>query len=202
MKSSDSPIARAGLPILLQGVKLASTTEEVCDHNPNLTPIVLTRSGYESSDDSDSEYKHSRAVSRRKSDRHLKIVPCGDKCDDHPQKMASRNKAKSRDSDLDSDYSSSEEFEKRAKHRNRKLLYTGLACVTTVAAANNIYQNTKAHHARRKQVREGEMCTSEVKRLKNKALLMDLFTVGVIGVGINNCRMGWKRVEAIKQEGR
>lgn len=44
------------------------------------------------------------------------------------------------------------------------------------------------------------MCMSEVKRLKNKALLMDLFTVGVVAVGINNARMGWKRVEAIKKE--
>lgn len=46
------------------------------------------------------------------------------------------------------------------------------------------------------------MCMSEVKRLKSKALLMDLFTVGVVAVGINNARMGWKRVEAIKKEGK
>ena len=46
------------------------------------------------------------------------------------------------------------------------------------------------------------MCTSEMKRLKNKALMMDLFTVGVAAVGINNARMGWKRVEAIKKGGR
>ena len=74
--------------------------------------------------------------------------------------------------------------------------------MTTVAAANNIYQNTKAHHARRNQYREGEMCSSEVKRLKSKAFLMDAFTVGVVAVGLNNARMGWKRVEAIKQEGK
>ena len=154
------------------------------------------------SEESDFEYKRSRAVARRKSDRHLKIVPCSDKCADHPRRAASNGDTRKHDSDNDSDYSSGEESEKQRKHRNRKLLYTGLACVTTVAAANNIYQNTKAHHARRNQVREGEMCTSEVKRLKNKALLTDLFTVGVVAVGINNARMGWKRVDAIKQEGK
>jgi len=139
-------------------------------------------------------------VSRRNSDHHLKIVPCSDKCADHPKKASPNHRSKERDSD--SGYSSADELDKERKHRNRQLLYTGLACVTTVAAANNIYQNTKAHQARKNEVREGEMCMSEVKRLKNKALLMDLFTVGVVAVGINNARMGWKRVEAIKKEGK
>ena len=165
-----------------------------------LTFADLYSSSSSSSEESDSEYERSRAVSRRNPERGLKIVPCGDKCADNHEQVRSHRKLKDRDSDHESAYSSGEEIEKQRKQRNRQLLYTGLACVTTVAAANNIYQNTKAHLARREKVREGEMCTSEMKRLKNEAMLMDLFTVGVAAVGINNARIGWKRVEAIKRE--
>lgn len=142
-------------------------------------------------------------MAQRNSDRRLKVIPCSEECSDHPHKASSRSRSKSHhgDSDFDSDYDSAEEAEKLAKHKNSKLLYTGLACVTTVAAANSIYQNTKAHHARRKEFREGEKCNAEVQRLKDKALLMDIFTVGVVAVGLNNARMGWKSVEAINKEG-
>ncbi len=157
-----------------------------------------------SSDDSesDSEYKSSKAVARRNSDRRLKIVPCSENCNDNPHKSRSHSKSKSHRGDSDSDYDSAEEAEKLAKHKNRKLLYTGLACVTTLAAANGIYQNTKAHHARHKEFREGEKCNAEVQRLRNKALLMDAFTIGVVAIGLNNTRIGWKRVENINKEGR
>lgn len=165
---------------------------------------VLTPSDKYSSDDSDldSNYKRSRAVTRRDADNRLRIVPCSDECHDSPHKASSRGNAKSHHSDNDSDYDSAGEAEKHAKHRNRKLLYTSLACVTTVACANGIYQNTKAYHARHNEVREGEKCSSEVQRLKNKAVLMDLFTVGVVAVGLNNCRLGWQRVENIKKQGK
>lgn len=164
---------------------------------------VLTQSDKYSSDDSDSDsgYKISRAVTRRNSDRRLKIVPCSEECNDNPRKARFLNKSTSHHDD-DSDYDSAEEAEKLAKHKNRKLLYTGLACATTLAAANGIYQNTKAHQARHREFREGEKCNAEIQRLKNKALLMDLFTVGVVAVGLNNTRLGWRRVEAINKEGK
>ncbi len=164
---------------------------------------VLTQSDKYSSDDSDSDsgYKISRAVTRRNSDRRLKIVPCSEECNDNPRKARFLSKSTSHHDD-DSDYDSAEEAEKLAKHKNRKLLYTGLACATTLAAANGIYQNTKAHQARHREFREGEKCNAEIQRLKNKALLMDLFTVGVVAVGLNNTRLGWRRVEAINKEGK
>ncbi len=165
---------------------------------------VLIRADKYSSDDSDSDsdsgYKSSKAVARRNSDRRLKIVPCSEECNDNPRKARSLSKSTSHYDD--SDYDSAEEAEKLAKNKNRKLLYTGLACATTLAAANGIYQNTKAHQARHREFREGEKCNAEIQRLKNKALLMDLFTVGVVAVGLNNTRLGWRRVEAINKEGK
>lgn len=149
---------------------------------------------YNSSDsECDSDHRGRQIARRPKPDQQQlkKRVPCGDLCADHPHRAA---RAKG-DVDEDEYLSPDEERRKQAKARNRKLLYTGLACVATIAAGNNIYQNTKAHHIRRKGFEEGEMCTSEEKRLRTKALMMDLFSVGVVAVGLNNVRMGWKRVE-------
>ena len=83
------------------------------------------------------------------------------------------------------------------KLRNKKLLYVGLACVTTLAAGNNIYQTTKAHHARRRDVEQGEMSHAEAERLRKKAFMLDVLSVGVAAVGVNNARMGWKKVETL-----
>ncbi|KAI4213910.1 MAG: hypothetical protein LQ351_003605 [Letrouitia transgressa] len=80
--------------------------------------------------------------------------------------------------------------------RNRTLLTAALATITTAAAANNIYQSAKAHGARKKQVREGEMCSAEEKRLRQRGRLLDVVSLGVAAVGVNNARMGWKRWEA------
>ena len=166
-------------------------------HKPDYSDIPLDTY---SSDDSDSEYKRSRALSRPKSDRRLRVIPSNDKPNGCPQNANPRFKTRTHDNDSDSGYSSVNEDEKQIKQRNKKLVYTGLACITTAAAANNIYQNTKAHYARRNQVREGESRMLEAQRSKNKALLMDVFTLGVAAVGINNARMCWKKVDAIERE--
>ena len=102
------------------------------------------------------------------------------------------------DSDSESYHSSDDREREQAKLRNRKLLYTGLACVATIAAGNNIYQSTKAHHARRKQVEEGKLEMGEAMKMRRKALVLDLASVGVAAVGLNNVRMGWNRVQALK----
>ena len=34
-------------------------------------------------------------------------------------------------------------------------------------------------------------------RLRKKALLLDALSVGVVAVGLNNVRMGWKKVESM-----
>lgn len=159
-------------------------------------PTVLSLMSVDRYNSSDSESDHrGRQVARRPKPDHQQLkkrTPCGENCLDHPNRAKSQRKPAE---DEDAYLSSDEEREKQAKARNKKLLYTGLACVATIAAGNNIYQNTKAHHARRKEVEEGEMCMSEEKRLRTKALLMDLFSVGVVAVGINNVRMGWKRAQ-------
>lgn len=179
---------------------------EVCLHLTLLhTYADLFSERYSSDDsdsDSDSDYRRSRAVARQNTDRRLKIVPCSEECADHPHKASSRSKSRSRQDDSDSDYDSVEEARKLRINKNRKLLYTGLAGVTTIGCVNGIYQSTKAYRSRHKEMQEGEKCSAEVQRLKNKAILMDLFTLGVCAVGLNNVRIGWGRVDVIEKEGK
>ena len=98
----------------------------------------------------------------------------------------------------DSDSSSSDENgEKKAKPKPapKQILYTGLACVATLAAANNIYQSAKAHHTRQRELEEGEITSAEAQKLKMQARKMDLISLGVAAVGAYNVKNGWKRAE-------
>ena len=98
-----------------------------------------------------------------------------------------------------SDYSSSEEAKQKKKRRQNIALTAGLACITTIAASNGLYQTTKAYHARKNAVKQGEMCSHEEQKLRNKALAMDLFSVGVLAVSANNVRLGWQRHQIAKK---
>ena len=149
---------------------------------------------YESDSDSSRRRASNRQISKRE---NTNIVPCSDLCNDNPYKP--RSDSKDNDSDWD-EYSSEEEKRKEKKARNRKLIAAGLASITTVAAANNIYQSSKAHKARRRLVSEGRMCTSELKRQKTNAIMLDLFSVGVAAIGVNNAVNGWKSMENQRRE--
>ena len=102
------------------------------------------------------------------------------------------------DSDSDSDSSSSDDSGGKKAHPKpppKQILYTGLACVATLAAANNIYQSAKAHHTRQRELEEGEITSAEAQKLKMQARKMDLISLGVAAVGAYNVRNGWKRAE-------
>lgn len=77
----------------------------------------------------------------------------------------------------------------------KHLLYTGLACVATVAALNNVYQSAKAHHTRQRELEEGEISNAEALKLKRQARKADLISLGVAAVGAYNVRNGWRRAE-------
>lgn len=100
--------------------------------------------------------------------------------------------------DSDNDSSSSDDNggkKAQPKPPPKQILYTGLACVATLAAANNIYQSAKAHHTRQKELEEGEITSAEAQKLKTQARKMDLISLGVAAVGAYNVRNGWKRAE-------
>ena len=153
--------------------------------------------------DSDRSRRSSRRSSKKASNSNAVgpyIAPCSTDCADAPARRNSAKKPVSHPIDEDPYFDSADEAERQKKARNKQLLYTGLAAVTTIAATNNIYQSTKAHKAREIEVREGVMCESEAKRKRNKALAMDLFSVGVGAICVNNAVNGWKKTKAMRAE--
>lgn len=77
------------------------------------------------------------------------------------------------------------------------MLVTGMAVVTSVAAANNIYQNKKAYEARKEAVKRGGMSKEEAMMARRKGLMADLMALGVGAVCLNNARKGWQRVKGL-----
>ena len=155
--------------------------------------------------DSDKSRRSSRRSSRQASNGNAVgpyIAPCSSECSDAPARRRSSAVKKSVSHPIDEDpyFDSADEAERQKKARNKQLLYTGLAAITTIAATNNIYQSTKAHKAREIEIREGVMCEAEAKRKRNKAVAMDLFTVGVGAICVNNAVNGWKKTKALRAE--
>ncbi|KAI4245317.1 MAG: hypothetical protein L6R42_010226, partial [Xanthoria sp. 1 TBL-2021] len=84
--------------------------------------------------------RHHRSQSRPRSSRSLR------------RRRRSRYSDNS-NSDSDSECWSEAERQTSAA-RNKKLLYTGLATVTSIGAVNGLYQSAKAHQQRARQLRE------------------------------------------------
>lgn len=117
----------------------------------------------------------------------------------HAPRRHSRSRRSSSSSSSSSDSEDdSQEAEQRAA-RNKRILYTGLATMTTLSAANGIYQVTKGYHGRRNAHKEGlsngEWDEAERKKQRNKRLMMDGLAALTLAIGANNVRIGWQRRE-------
>lgn len=85
----------------------------------------------------------------------------------------------------ESDLGDSEDDEKEArKKRGKQILTTGLAAVATIHAAHNVYQSMDKRQKRQKALREGRITAEEAEKLKNRAILQDVASVGVAALGI------------------
>lgn len=184
-------------------------------HFAILTNAVLTRpgrrrgdsSGSESDSDSDTDGSSPRRIrSRKHYNNDLPVARAGpvytrprhrSRSMGAPRPRSQGPPGPSRHYDSDSDSSSDDDSRKKSlpKPAPKQLLYTGLACVATIAAANNIYQSAKAHHTRQKELDEGEISSAEAQKLKMQARKMDLISLGVAAVGAYNVRNGWRRAE-------
>ena len=182
---------------------------------PFLTPSDRRRrDSSESDSDSDSDTDGSsprRVRSRRHYDEYLPLTPAGPvyanprnrpRCTAIPRPRSQGPSGPPRRYDSGSDSSSDDHDDHDAGKTNaqpkpppKHILYTGLACVATLAAANNIYQSAKAHHTRQRELDEGEISSAEAQKLKAQARKMDLISLGVAAVGAYNVRNGWRRAE-------
>lgn len=90
-------------------------------------------------------------------------------------------------SDSDSSLGASSEDEKRIKKmRGKQLMTTGLATVATIHAAHNVYQSMEKRNSRHKAVAEGDMTPDEARKLKAKATLQDVASVGIAAIGLKS----------------
>ncbi|ROW16245.1 hypothetical protein VPNG_01832 [Cytospora leucostoma] len=114
---------------------------------------------------------------------------------------APRERASSRGSVSSSDLGDSDEDEKRAKKmRGKQLLTTGLAAVATIHAAHNVYQSVEKRKARQKAVKEGRLSPEEAKKLKSKALLQDVASVGIAALGVKGAISELKEAREMSHE--
>ena len=216
----QSTVGQAGLPI--RNVVQWYSPKEV-PSDPTIAICALPdppsdrrgRGSRESDSDSDSDTDGSsprRVRSRRHYDKYLPLAPAGTVYANPPNRprsiglLRSRSqvpRGSSRRYDSGSDSSSDDDDDdggggkKKAQPKPppKHILYTGLACVATLAAANNIYQSAKAHHTRQRELDKGEISSAEAQKLKTQARKMDLISLGVAAVGAYNVRNGWRRAE-------
>ncbi|KAI9678707.1 MAG: hypothetical protein M1817_005764 [Caeruleum heppii] len=150
----------------------------------------------DSSSGSDSSgRRHSRKNKRHSTRKESEAINC--KCKDHKPAHGSDD-----DDDLNTDYSSSDEIQTQKQMRKKEALAAGLACVTTLAVTNGVYQATKAHKTRRKQMTEseGNVCSAEAARLKEEHHKRNMIALGIAAVGLYNCRNGWRRMLTQRDE--
>ncbi|MCJ1478082.1 hypothetical protein MMC13_006757 [Lambiella insularis] len=187
--------------------------QETYDYGRRANRSASSHRRYSTFDEVNTEAMSPGAHRRHSSTReHAGVIPYYGTLDNEIQRRESRESRRSshhsrhsssdsrRSSSTDATYLSENEEEKAKKLRNKKLLYTGLAGITTIAAANNIYQSTKAHEARRKAKAENrdfsDAALADARKQRNKAVMLDLFSVGVAAVCVNNAVNGWKKAGA------
>ena len=104
-------------------------------------------------------------------------------------------------SDSESSLGSSSGDEKRIKKmKGKQLLTAGLATVATIHAAHNVYQSMEKRDARRKAVAEGDMTPEEARKLKAKATLQDVASVGIAALGIKGAFSEIKEANEMRHE--
>ncbi|KAI9051019.1 hypothetical protein LZ554_005127 [Drepanopeziza brunnea f. sp. 'monogermtubi'] len=114
-----------------------------------------------------------------------------------------RDKAEGRRyaSDSESSLGSSSGDEKQFKKMKGKQLVTaGLATIATIHAAHNVYQSMEKRDARRKAVAEGDMSPEEARKLKAKATLQDVASVGIAALGVKGAFSEIKEANEMRRE--
>jgi gamma-glutamylcysteine synthetase len=84
--------------------------------------------------------------------------------------------------------------------RGKQVITSGLATVATIHAAHNIYQSMEKRNARQKAVKEGRLSPDEAKKLKTKAIVKDVASVGIAALGIKSAIEEMKEAREMTQE--
>ncbi|KAK7422194.1 hypothetical protein QQX98_001717 [Neonectria punicea] len=101
----------------------------------------------------------------------------------------------------ESDLGDSDEDERRAKKmKGKQIVTTGLAAVATIHAAHEVYQSLEKRNARHKAVSEGRLSEAKAKKLKTKAIMQDVASVGIAAMGIKGAFSELKEAKHLTHE--
>ena len=99
-----------------------------------------------------------------------------------------------------SSFDSEQEEKKRKKMVGKEYLTAGLATVATIHAAHSVYQSKEKRDKRHKEVMEGKMTPEQASKLKSKARLQDVASIGIAALGIKGAVSEWKEVKESREE--
>ena len=109
------------------------------------------------------------------------------------------NDNKGHGSDTD-EYSSDEEKKKEKQLFRKEFITAGLASVATIHAAHNVFQSMEKREKRHTAVMEGKMTPEEARKLKSKALVQDVASVGIAALGIKGAMSEWTEMKEKRDE--
>jgi len=190
--------ARKGLAAL--GIGEAAKEEDDRDHRPKSRQSRNKRydnDDYYSEDEED--YRDARRSPRDRGDKYGNPHRSAMKKDG--QRNAAVAKGKGDGYTSESSLGSSSGDEKRIKKmKGKQLLTAGLATIATIHAAHNVYQSMEKRDARHKAVQEGEMTPEVARKLRTKATLQDVASIGIAALGIKGAISEIKEANEIRRE--
>jgi hypothetical protein len=125
--------------------------------------------------------------------------PCSYACPDNANRPA-RGGGNFNHPESDSEYDSDEAEKHHRQRRKKRIAYGALAGLSTLNAANTLYQNSKGFRARREAIDNGEMCSAEAKLMKRQMLADDALALLVMGLSTNGAIKSWKKNAVMKEE--
>jgi hypothetical protein len=191
--------ARKGLAAL--GIGEAAKGEDDRDHRDRDRP--RSRNGRDKRhdddySDDDDDYRDSRRSPRERGEKYGNPRSAMKK---DGQRNAAIAKGQGDGYVSESSLGSSSGDEKRMKKmKGKQLLIAGLAGVATIHAAHNVYQSMEKRNARHKAVQEGEMTPEVARKLRTKAALQDVASIGIAALGIKGAISEIKEANEIRRE--
>lgn len=114
---------------------------------------------------------------------------------------SSRRRGGGRGYGSESDLGDSDEDERKArKMRGKQMITAGLATVATIHAAHGVYQSMEKRTARQKAVKEGRLSPAEAQKLKTKAIVKDVGSIGIAAMGIKGAIEEMKEAKEMTHE--
>ena len=96
--------------------------------------------------------------------------------------------------------STAEEKRRVKRAHTKQILTTSLAAVAAVNAADTVYNSISNGKVRRKAIARGDLSEGEAKRLRKRAVIQHIASVGIAAVNIQGAVEIWKDSRELREE--